>query len=439
MMAADTTNLPNQQQQQVSVTPSILSLRFPFDLKKDQLDAADAWVQNGCRGSVIYSTGTGKTEIAWECARRAADGKKKFRVLFLVPRIVLIEQNVQRLKRYGIPEISIGAYYGQRKDADKEIAISTYQSVIHNFDLVRRADMVVMDEVHLVGATAVEFTKVFDVIAEDPSKALLGLTATIDTGDAKYERVLNAAPVVKRYSISDAVADRRLARPTIEEVPVELDDQDRAAYESYSKTIRDISDQLRTSDPAQIKDILWSRSPPHKKQLAREWFAAVRERKMLLSATREKLYAAADLIVERHSEERVMVFSETIESIQRLKALLEAKGVPAEIIHASVPDKERQRILASWGTDFFPLLSVHTLEIGYDVPQVAVAVILATSNNQNRIAQRIGRVVRKVEGKERALIYVVYAEGTRDDAMLDAVYRAIGSSNGRGGGARKSQ
>ncbi len=425
-----TTNLPNQQQQQVSVTPSILSLRFPFDLKKDQLDAADAWVQNGCRGSVIYSTGTGKTEIAWECARRAAAGKESFRVLFLVPRIVLIEQNVQRLKRYGIPEISIGAYYGQRKDADKEITISTYQSVINNFDLVRRADMVVLDEVHLVSATAVEFARIFDVVAEDPAKALLGLTATIDTADPKYARILAAAPVVKRYSIRDAVADSRLARPVIQEVPVTLDDQDRVAYESYSRTIRDISEQLGTSDPGHIKDILWtSPVPPSHKRLAREWFAAVRERKKLLSATREKLHAAADLIVERHSEERVMVFSETIESIQRLKALLEAKGVPAEIIHADVPDRERQRILDSWGTDFFPLLSVHTLEIGYDVPQVGIAIILATSNNQNRIAQRIGRVVRKVDGKEKALIYVIYAEGTKDERMLDTVYQAIGQED----------
>lgn len=425
MMAAD---LPNQQQ--APVAPSILTLRFPFDLKKDQLDAADAWVQNGCRGSVIYSTGTGKTEIAWECARRAAAACKKasFRILFLVPRIVLIEQNVQRLKRYGIPESSIGVYYGQRKDTGRDIVISTYQSMIHNFDLIRHADMVVLDEVHLVSATAVEFTRVFDVIAEDPTKALLGLTATIDASDPKYERVLKAAPVVRRYGIQDAVADGRLAKPVVKEVPVELDYEDSAAYAAYTKKIRDISDQLETSDPADIKDLLWSSRDWRIKGLAREWFAAVRARKELLSATREKLYAAVDLIVENHPEERVMVFSETIESIEKLKALLEAKGVPAEVIHAKVPAKERKRILSSWGTDFFPLLSVHTLEIGYDVPQVGVAIILATSNNQNRIAQRIGRVVRKVEGKDRALIYVLYAEDTKDRWMLDTVYQAIGQS-----------
>lgn len=34
--------------------------------------AVDAWVSNGYRGSIIYSTGTGKTEIAFECAKRRA-------------------------------------------------------------------------------------------------------------------------------------------------------------------------------------------------------------------------------------------------------------------------------------------------------------------------------------------------------------------------------
>jgi superfamily II DNA or RNA helicase len=53
-----------------SVTPSaISSLKFPFELTKDQIEAVDAWVSNGYKGSIIYSTGTGKTEIAFECAK----------------------------------------------------------------------------------------------------------------------------------------------------------------------------------------------------------------------------------------------------------------------------------------------------------------------------------------------------------------------------------
>src|SRR3712207_3630910 len=49
--------------------PAILNLKFPFKLKPDQLNAVEAWLLNKCRGSIIYSSGTGKTEIAFECAK----------------------------------------------------------------------------------------------------------------------------------------------------------------------------------------------------------------------------------------------------------------------------------------------------------------------------------------------------------------------------------
>ena len=54
--------------------PAISYLKFPFCLKKDQIDAAHVWVTNGFRGTILYSSGTGKTEIAFECARSAATG-----------------------------------------------------------------------------------------------------------------------------------------------------------------------------------------------------------------------------------------------------------------------------------------------------------------------------------------------------------------------------
>src|SRR3954454_8596736 len=50
--------------------PSISLLQFPFTLKQDQIAAVDAWINNNYRGTILYSTGTGKTEIAFECAKR---------------------------------------------------------------------------------------------------------------------------------------------------------------------------------------------------------------------------------------------------------------------------------------------------------------------------------------------------------------------------------
>ena len=140
----------------------IIHLKFPFDLKKDQSDAVDEWINRKGKGSIIYSTGTGKTEIAFECARKMASLISEqnpltvFKILFLVPRIVLIEQNIKRLIKYGIKKEKIGVYYGEEKNI-KEITFSTYQSIIKNFDLLRQSDMIILDEMHMISETAKKF------------------------------------------------------------------------------------------------------------------------------------------------------------------------------------------------------------------------------------------------------------------------------------------
>jgi superfamily II DNA or RNA helicase len=160
-------------------------------------------------------------------------------------------------------------------------------------------------------------------------------------------------------------------------------------------------------------------------RLARSWFENVRNRKNLINCAQNKLSSAADLIATKHPSERIMVFSETIESIKKLKDILEKeKRIKSMIIESKLKSKDRQDILSKWGTDFYPLLSVHTLEIGYDVPQVRIAIILASTSNMNQAAQRIGRILRKTEGKNTALIYTIYLSGTHDYNHLGIVKQA---------------
>jgi superfamily II DNA or RNA helicase len=417
--------------------PAISTIHFPFELKNDQLEAAKAWIDNGCRGSVIFSTGTGKTEIAFECARRAAklSGQDRFTILFLVPRIVLIEQNVRRLRRYGVSDDHIGIYYGERKDI-REITISTYQSAINNYNLIRSANMVVLDEVHLVSESAVAFDSIFDVIVEDSRKAILGLTATINEKDPRYQTILTVVPPVKKYMIKDAVTDGRLAKPIVKPVEVSFTSEEQKSYDEASAAIKDISRKLQAYDPLKMTKILMRGGS--RATMAKIWFAHVRKRKELLSATRQKLLKAADL-VKNHIGERIMIFSETIDSIQQLKAILEANGIPAQTIHNGIKPKERREILESWGKDYFPLLSVHTLEIGYDVPQVGIAIIIASTSNMNQVAQRIGRVIRKADGKDQALVYVVYVRGTKDDNVLKVVKAAVEKEDERTATVRVSK
>jgi superfamily II DNA or RNA helicase len=435
-----------------SSSPPIISaislLKFPFKLTNDQTEAVDAWVTNGYRGLILYSTGTGKTEIAFECAKRAFEAlacnkedtnvstnsntsnDTSFDILFLVPRIVLLQQNVERLIRYGIPQDKIGAYFGERKEA-REITIGTYHSIINNLELLTNSKMVIFDEVHLVSDTTTALRKVFDfVAAADPKKPLLGLTATIDEQDPRYNTILSLLPPVKRYMIRDAVKDKRLARPIVIPIKVDLTENEQKIYHQCSAKIRNISGYLNTSDPKLISSLL-RRGDGRTAGLAKAWFANVKERKNLINCAKNKLLAAENIIATRHPSERIMVFSETIESIQKLKENLACRGIKSMVIESKLNAKDRQKILSTWGKDFFPLLSVHTLEIGYDVPEVRVGIILATTSSMNQIVQRIGRTVRKTETKETALIYTIYLSETRDTNALRMIRQAtdIGVEN----------
>jgi superfamily II DNA or RNA helicase len=154
----------------------------------------------------------------------------------------------------------------------------------------------------------------------------------------------------------------------------------------------------------------------------------VQKRKELFATTKNKLGKALK-IVKDHRQEPVMIFSETIDSINKLKQMLEDNGIAARTIHNSIKTKERKKILQSWGKEYFALLSVHTLEIGYDIPDVRIAIIIANTSNINQIAQRIGRVIRKTIGKKSALIYVIYVNDTKEDSILRILKSAINKSD----------
>lgn len=422
---------------------AILHLKFPFKLKDDQIDAVNAWLSNNFKGSIIYSTGTGKTEIAFECARRLAEIRlakdvtspandagqsnpnEEFRILFLVPRIVLIEQNVNRLVGYGLSSESVGTFFGEKKDI-REITIGTYQSIINHLQLLKDSDMLILDEIHLLSESAKEFSKIFDTLKNDPTKAVLGLTATINENDPRYNTIIKALPPVKKYMIKDAVTDGRLAKPQIVPVPVNFTESEKKIYIETTNKISFLSRKLGAYDPKKISITLFKGG--YNANLAKLWFANVRKRKELLSSASNKMLSAAN-IVRKHPSEPIMIFSETIDSILKIEKTLESYGIPSRSIHNKIPLAQRKKILEDWGKEYFPLLSVHTLEIGYDIPDVRIAIITSNSSNFNQIAQRIGRVIRKTIRKNYALIYVVYVRDSKDSSTLRMVKSTVDFSD----------
>jgi superfamily II DNA or RNA helicase len=315
-------------------------------------------------------------------------------------------------------------YYGEKKDI-KEITFSTYQSIIKNFDLLRESDMIILDEMHMVSETAKRLSKIFDVLYDNYDKLILGLTATIDENDPRYSKIMKLIPPVKKYMIKEAVNDGRLSEPQVILRPVKMNLEERRIYEQTTSTIKEISLQLKVSNPLVVSKLL--KAGGQRARLAKLWFASVHKRKKLLNETNSKLNESVN-IVKNHPKEKIMIFSETIESINNISEILKKNKIPSEVIHNKVKTKQRLDILDSWGKNYFVLLSVHTLEIGFDIPSVSIAIIVSNTKNTNQLIQRIGRVIRKTEEKSQSLIYVVYVDDTKDKDILNLVRTSLQST-----------
>jgi hypothetical protein len=62
--------------------------------------------------------------------------------------------------------------------------------------------MIILDEIHLLSETAAEFDRIFDIILEDPKKAILRLTVTLNEKDAKYSTIMVVAPEIPAKNCS---------------------------------------------------------------------------------------------------------------------------------------------------------------------------------------------------------------------------------------------
>ena len=60
------------------------------------------------------------------------------------------------------------------------------------------------------------------------------------------------------------------------------------------------------------------------------------------------------------------------------------------------------------------IVSSRVLNEGVDVPEAAVAIVLSGTGAKREYIQRLGRVLRPLEGK-RAVLYEIVAEGTGEE------------------------
>lgn len=305
-----------------------------------------------CR-SIVYvlPTGGGKTVIAAELARRAAE--KGNRTLFLVHRRELLRQAVETLET-AVPGAFIGVEAAGRPSVPwAPLHVGMVQSIARRNNDVR-PDIVIIDEAHHARAATWE-----RVLARWPDAWRIGLTATPERLDGKGLRA-HFDHMILGPSIRDLVRDGYLA-PTRVMAPYGAMDLDGVRLNK--------SGEYRADEVAE--------------------------------RVTEKTIAAAAINYHRHAPGRPAIFFGVhTEHSRRVAAELATLGYRAAHVDGNDPAARRDRVMNDLKTGALDVVcNCDLISEGFDAPGCEVVIMGAPTNSVTRYLQMAGRAMRPAPGK----------------------------------------
>jgi superfamily II DNA or RNA helicase len=361
-------------------------------LRDYQNQALDAWVANGNRGIIVLPTGSGKTLVGIK-----AISLLNTPTIVIAPTLDLVDQWRTRLKKEFKTEV--GALGGGEWDI-KAITVSTYDSAyIHADKLGNKFGLIIFDEVHHLPAAG--YRNIAEMFA---SPYRMGLTATLEREDglhAELNRLVGGKVFEKRVK---ELTGTHLSPFRIEKITVALTEGEREEYEK-NQTI--FSDYL-----AKIKLII--RCPADFQKLVMRSGRDPGARRALLARNKARDVAYNSVsktrklaeILKKHKESKIFIFTEHNKLVHRISRQF---LIPS--ITYRTTTRERSETLDRFRSGVYrAVVTSKVLDEGIDVPDADVGIILSGTGSERAFIQRLGRILRKKEGKEAVLYEIVSAE-----------------------------
>lgn len=360
-----------------------------------QAEALRAWRKARCRGVVVLPTGAGKSHVA---VMAIADRCRS--TLVVAPTLDLVRQWYDLLRTSFGTEVGVigGGEYDPRP-----LTVTTYDSAYaHMEHLGARFGLVVFDECHHLPSES------YALAAKSCLAPFrLGLTATPERGDGREVGLLELiGPIVYRREIRE-LSGRYLAEYETVRIAVELTEEERAEYEAersvYLAFVR--QQGIRMASPRGFTEFVQRASRSAAGQRALQ---AYRRQRELALAAQGKLAHLAKLL-ERHRHDRMLIFTQdnaTAYDISRRFLL--------PVITHQTKVRERSEILEGFAVGRYgAIVTSKVLNEGVDVPDANVAVVISGSGSVREHVQRLGRILRRKDGKS-ALLYELVSAGTTE-------------------------
>ncbi|HEX2568549.1 MAG TPA: DEAD/DEAH box helicase family protein [Polyangia bacterium] len=365
-----------------------------------QTEALKAWLGQRARGVVVLPTGAGKTQVAL----MAIDDKRRS-TLVVAPTLDLVRQWYDLLRTsFAVP---VGVIGGGDYDV-QPLTVTTYDSAyLYMEHLGSRFGLLVFDECHHLPATVHALAARLSI-----APFRLGLTATPERADGRESELHELiGPLAYRKDIVDLAGDY-LAEYETERIEVELAPEERAEYEAERAIYREFLAQhgIRLSTPAGWGQfIMYSASSVAGRRAMQ---AYRRQRELAFCAPAKLDYV--EYLLHRHRQDRALLFTQDNATCY---AVSRRFLIPAITHQTKV--RERSELLAGLGSGRYgALVTSKVLNEGVDIPEANVAIVISGSGSVREHVQRLGRILRKKDGK-RAVLYELVTAATGEAFTSD--------------------
>ena len=364
-------------------------LKTGVKLRTYQKTAIKAWADAEKRGIVVLPTGAGKTIIGMKAIEIVNHAS-----IVLVPTLDLLDQWKTRLEKDF--KITIGAYGGGTNTLEG-ITVSTYDSAyLRAGELGNKFNLVVFDEVHHLPAEG------YRHIAEMfTAPYRLGLTATLEREDMMHKELPRLiGGVVFGLKPSD-LAGKYLSDYSLNRINLDLTPTEQGEYESnykvFTNYLKKRNVRMQTQNDYRRFIMRTNRDKDARTALL------ARNKASEIALNSESKISALQKILSSRSDEKVIIFTQhnqLVHSISRRYLL------PYITYHTN--KEERREILEGFRQGRFRIIvTSKVLDEGIDIPEASLGIIVSGTGSSREFIQRLGRLLRKKEGKEAELIELV--------------------------------
>ena len=258
----------------------------------------------------------------------------------------------------------------------------------------------------------------------------LGLSATLPGGQAYSYLASVLGKRIYTYGTARAAALQNIAPYEIFHISLSFSAEEAASYQETTERMNVLYRSLLRSFPIlrnmnqkERFELLRSLAGDRDKRIAEAaslYMKLSYKRTGLVCLAGARLDCACRLIGLLPPEEKILVFSERVSQAEELYRLLE-KRCPGRAgrYHSRMGQQANRNTLNRFANgEIRILIACKALDEGLDVPDASIGIILSGTSVQRQRIQRLGRILRKKEGKRASLYYLHITDSAEDACFL---------------------